>query len=63
MNETLRPFISMCVVVYFDDILIYRKDITNHLEHLRSVLSKLRDEKLLANASSVHFVPKVNISW
>lgn len=48
------------MVVYFDDILTYSKDISSHLEHLRSVLSELRDEKLFVNASKCSsFVPTV----
>ena len=48
MNQVLRPFIGTCVVVYFDDILIYRPDPEQHLVHLREVLKVLRREKFYA---------------
>ncbi|PKI57204.1 hypothetical protein CRG98_022389 [Punica granatum] len=48
MNWVLRPFIGKCVVVYFDDILIYSADPEQHLIHLREVLYVLRHEKLYA---------------
>ncbi|KAG9444472.1 hypothetical protein H6P81_015812 [Aristolochia fimbriata] len=60
MNETIRPFIGSCVVVYFDDILVYSMDVPSHLEHLQSVLMKLREDKLFANvAKCSFFVQKV----
>lgn len=49
MNHVLKEFLGKCVVVYFDDILIYSKSYDDHLVHLRNVLEVLRREKLYAN--------------
>ncbi|GJP57107.1 hypothetical protein CLOM_g16148 [Closterium sp. NIES-68] len=34
MNHILRPLLDECVVVYLDDILIYSRDMKQHIEHL-----------------------------
>ena len=34
MNEVLRSFSGMFIVVYFDDILVYSQDEASHKEHL-----------------------------
>jgi hypothetical protein len=42
MNTTLQPLLRKCVVVFFDDILVYSRCLPEHLEHLHSVLQLLR---------------------
>lgn len=48
MNQALRSLIGICVVVYFDDILIYSALPETHLSHLRAVLEILRAEQFFA---------------
>jgi hypothetical protein len=43
------------VVVFIDDILIYSKSDSDHEEHLRLVLQKLRDNQLYAKYSKCEF--------
>ena len=46
MTHVLDPYIHLFVIVYLDDICIYSKNKEEHLEHLRKVLTKLREFKL-----------------
>jgi len=41
MNTTLSPLLCMCVLVFFDDILIYSRSCTQHQDHIRVVLQLL----------------------
>jgi Reverse transcriptase (RNA-dependent DNA polymerase) len=49
MNQVLRPFLNKFIVVYFDDILIYSRNKTDHLLHLREEFETLRANQLFAN--------------
>ena len=56
MNHVLRAFIGKFVVVYFDDILVYSKSLNDHIQHLRCVLERLRNEKLYANIKKMYIL-------
>ena len=51
MNSVFMPELDKFVVVFIDDILIYSENESNHEEHLRIVLSRLREHKLYAKFS------------
>nr|KYP47979.1 putative disease resistance protein At5g66900 family [Cajanus cajan] len=55
MNHVLKEFLGKCVVVYFDDILIYSTNFDLHVEHLSTVMNVLREEKLFANIEKCTF--------
>ncbi|XP_034586845.1 uncharacterized mitochondrial protein AtMg00860-like [Setaria viridis] len=66
MNLVLKPFLHRCVLIFFDDILIYSMLWSQHLQHLRAVLDVLRANQLhlkrskcLFAASSVQYLGHV----
>ena len=56
MNEIFRPYLGKFVLVYLDDILVYSKTPEEHIQHLRLVLSVLRQHKLYAKLAKCHFM-------
>ncbi|GBG90338.1 hypothetical protein CBR_g50586 [Chara braunii] len=50
MNDLFRPWLDRFVVVYLDDILVFRKTLQEHEGHLRQVLAKLREANFKINA-------------
>jgi hypothetical protein len=42
-------------MIFLDDILVYSKSQADHVEHLRTVLQRLRDHKLYAKLSKCQF--------
>lgn len=48
MNHTFKPFLRKFVLVFFDDILVYSKDMKQHLAHLQEVLQTMKNSQLYA---------------
>jgi hypothetical protein len=55
MNKVFMEYLNKFVVVFIDDILIYSKNDSEHEEHLRMVLQKLRDNQLYAKFTKCDF--------
>lgn len=56
MNHIFKPLTGQCVVVYFDDILVFSREISHHIDHLRQVFNILQAQKLYANAEKCCFL-------
>jgi hypothetical protein len=55
MDKVFMEYLNRFVVVFIDDILIYSKSDSDHEEHLRLVLQKLRDNQLYATYNKCEF--------
>jgi hypothetical protein len=55
MNIVFMPELDKFVVVFIDDILVYSENEKDHEEHLRIVLTRLRDHKLYDKFSKYEF--------
>jgi hypothetical protein len=59
MNLVFMPELYKFVIVFIDDILVYSKNEEDHIEHLRVVLTRLRDYQLYAKFSKCEFWLKI----
>ena len=55
MNGVLRPYLWKFALVFFDDILVYSKDIASYLEHLRAVFQLLIVNSMVVNKKKCEF--------
>ena len=55
MNLLCGPNLRKFLLVFFDDILIYSKNLAEHLEHLKAVFELLRTNKFFAKPSKCVF--------
>jgi hypothetical protein len=56
MNHVLSHFISKFIMVYFDNFIIYNKNLEEHVKHLRNVLVILRKKMSILKK-------KVTLAW
>jgi len=55
MNEILSDYLDIFWVVYLDDILVFSPDEETHQEHVRAILTRVRDTGLRLKASKCEF--------
>lgn len=56
MNQVFGPYLSKFALVFFNDILVYSKDLESHLEHLQEIFKVMRQRHLYAKMSKCKFV-------
>ncbi|KAL8115463.1 hypothetical protein AgCh_022090 [Apium graveolens] len=55
LNAVFRPYLRKFILVFFDDILIYSKNWSDHLKHVRATLEILQDNQFFVNRSKCAF--------
>ncbi|XP_019056669.1 PREDICTED: uncharacterized protein LOC109116182 [Tarenaya hassleriana] len=55
MNQIFHDYLDKFVVVYLDDIVVYSRDLSEHVGHLRTVLNVLRDNELYIKLEKCSF--------
>ncbi|GBG59035.1 hypothetical protein CBR_g24381 [Chara braunii] len=55
MTTEFRQMLDKFVLIYLDDILLYSRSLDEHVEHLRTVLERLRQAKYKANRDKCEF--------
>jgi hypothetical protein len=55
MNTTLHPLLRKCVLVFFDDILVYSATYADHVQHLAQVFELLSQDQWLVKLSKCSF--------
>ncbi|KAG8485932.1 hypothetical protein CXB51_019279 [Gossypium anomalum] len=55
INSVFKPLLRKFVLVFFDDILVYSRPWSEHLQHLRAVFLILREQQLYAKKTKCCF--------
>ena len=61
MHTVLRRLLFKYCLVYLDDVIIFSKDLKEHLDHLSTIFSRIREANLKLNGKKCQFgLPKVH---
>lgn len=55
MNDIFKDLIGVYVIIYLDDLLIFSEDESQHEEHVREVLKRLRENDLFCKPEKCRF--------
>uniref|UniRef100_A0ACD5TPB4 Uncharacterized protein n=1 Tax=Avena sativa TaxID=4498 RepID=A0ACD5TPB4_AVESA len=55
MNTMFAHLIRKCVLIFMDDILVYRHTLSEHLDHLQQVFTLLQHHQLLVKRTKCSF--------
>lgn len=58
MNEIFNPYLRRFVLVFFNDILVYSKNLQERVTHLEPEMHVLKDQVLFAKYNKCSFVYK-----
>jgi len=58
INTLFQDELGIFVYIYIDDIFIFSKTYKEHVNHVRRVLQKLRDNQFFADRKKSQFLPK-----
>ncbi|PHJ19707.1 retrotransposon ty3-gypsy subclass [Cystoisospora suis] len=58
MNSIFIKELDEFVIVYLDDVLIYSRSKTDHMQHLRTVFERMRENELFLNAAKCDIAPQ-----
>ena len=58
INDTLREYLNIFVVVYLNDILIYSETLEKHVNHVQKVLTCLMKKNLRLKSKKCEFHKK-----
>ena len=62
-NQVIEPFLRKFVLVFFNDILIYKTTLDLHEKHLRQVLEVLKNNQLYAKLSKCSLLKRKWNTW
>ena len=55
INNQLHKYLNVFIVAYLDNILIFSKTLTKYIKHIKKVLNKIRQARLLIKPGKYKF--------